>query len=76
MTNESKIQKILKEVAERDGVSVEYVREEIQKAIDIGMSNPDPNIRLFWMKVPHEGVRPTPEEVLNYLSTQIDHQLS
>lgn len=72
MITKEQIEVILKRVADRDGVSVEYVRSEIQKAILIGLSNPDPNVRTFWMSIPHTGPRPTPEDVLIYLSTHID----
>ncbi len=72
MKSKRQIENILRKVAERDGVSVEHVRSEIQKAIDFGMSNPDPHVRAFWMNVPHKGTRPTPEEVLIFLSMHID----
>lgn len=75
MKNKKQVENILKKVAERDGVSVEHVLSEIKKAVDIGMSNPDPRIRLFWMNIPHEGTCPTPEEVLIFLSTRINKQL-
>lgn len=64
--NKNKIHKALKEIAERDGVSITYVRTEIQKAIDLGFDNPDPNVQAEWKKIPYRGKRPTPEEVIVY----------
>lgn len=64
--NKRKIQKALKKIAERDGVSVAYVRTEIQKAIDSGFDNPDPKAQAEWKKIPYKGERPTPEEVISY----------
>lgn len=72
MPTRKQIEIILKKVALRDGVSVEHVCSEIQAAIDTGLSSPDPGVKAFWWGIPHKGPRPTPEEVLLYLSTKID----
>lgn len=57
----------LKKVAEQEGISVEEVRREIQKAINIAMQNPDPDIQRFWRSIPSKGAKPTPEETVLFL---------
>lgn len=66
----SKVTKAFEQLAIRDGISVAEVREEIQKAIDIGMSSSDPAVQEKWSKMPCRGEKPTPEEVVIYLSKQ------
>ena len=68
----SKVTKAFEQLAIRDGISVAEVREEIQKAIDIGMSSSDPAVQEKWGKMPCRGERPTPEEVVLYLSKQVN----
>mgnify|MGYP000941357628 CR=1 FL=1 len=67
----SKGLKALKQVAAQKGISIDEVRSEIQLAIDMAMANEDPLIREKWSKIPHKGDKPTPEEVIVYLSKQI-----
>ena len=66
-----KIKCSLASVAKQNGVSIDEVKREIQKAIDIGMANPDPKIKAFWNSIPRSGERPTPEEVIAYLKNHI-----
>ena len=66
-----KAAKAFEQIATRDGVSVEYVREEIQKVIDIGFESTDPAVMEQWRKIPCRGVKPTPEEVVMHLSKQV-----
>lgn len=58
---------VLEIVAEKEGVSVEEVRREIQLAIDDAMKNPDPKIQAQWRKIPKKGKKPTPEEVIAFV---------
>lgn len=60
----SKGQKALEQVAVQNGVSVDEVCAEIQQAIEIGMSNPNPEIKLKWQQLCKNGVPPTPEELI------------
>lgn len=59
-------------LAARDSVSDGYVRAEIQNAIDAGMANPDPHIQAFWKAVPHQGARPTPEDVICFITKKLN----
>ncbi len=73
--NREKAEKALQILAVRDGVSVGYVRAEIQNAIDVGMANPDPRIQAFWKAVPHKGARPTPEDVICFITEKLNKKL-
>lgn len=66
-----KAEEILCTVAEKEGVSVGEVRGKIQEAIDMGMTNPDPQIKSFWQSIPRQGARPTPEEVIRFLGARL-----
>ena len=58
---------VLERVAEHNGTTVEAVRQEINRVIEIGMRNPDEAIREKWATVPCEGDVPTPEELITYV---------
>ena len=57
---------IFEKVAEKFHTTPEEVYAEIQRAIDAGYDNQDPEVRAEWRKVKIKGSRPTPEEVINY----------
>lgn len=63
-----KAKKAIIKVAAENGVTVKEVREEIQKAIDEGMKNADPQVIELWKNCPKKGDKPTPEELIEYLS--------
>ncbi len=58
-------------IAEREGVSTEYVRKQIQIAMINGLCSTDPTIKAFWTAVPREKEIPTPEELIIYVSEAI-----
>lgn len=60
-----------RQLAKRRGVSVEEVRKQIELAIQVGLMNPDPNVQLYWTKIPHKGSVPTPEEVVVFLAEEV-----
>lgn len=69
--NKKKAKKALGILAKRDGVTIEYVRSEIQKALEIDMTNPDSHIQAYWMTIPHKGEYPTPEEVICFIADEV-----
>ncbi len=69
MTREFK--KIVKQIAQGYGVSPKEVYDEMQEAIDIGYHSPDPIAQALWKKVPAPSGKPTPEDVVVYLSKYI-----
>lgn len=58
-------------IAEREGVSTEYVRKQMQIAMINGLCSTDPKIKAFWASVPREEEVPTPEELIIYISETI-----
>lgn len=63
--------KAFEKIAMREGISVAEVREEIQKAIDEAMKSNDPAVQAYWKKMSYKGEKPTPEEVVVYIATQV-----
>ncbi len=60
----------LRQIAEREGTTVDAVREEIRAAIAMGRNDPSPAARAFWQSFPCEGSKPTPEEVILRLAEE------
>ena len=58
---------IFERVAKQYGTTPVEVYSEIQKAIDVGFSNPDPMVQAEWKKMNFKEDKPTPEEVIAYL---------
>lgn len=65
-----KIERALMAVAKQNGISIDEVIKEIQKAIDLCMSNLDSNVQAFWNSVPRKGNRPTVQELILYIINQ------
>ena len=63
--------KILEQVAQQHGISVEEVRAEIQRAIEIGMANPDSAVQARWKLLCKDGKVPTPDELIKRLSQKV-----
>ena len=60
----------LRQIAEREGTTVDAVREEIRAAIAMGRNDPSPAAQAFWQSFPCEGCEPTPEEVILRLAEE------
>ncbi len=58
-------------LAEQEGVSVEYVRIQLEEAIQNGLDSEDEKKKAFWESIPRERDVPTPEEVVLYISEQV-----
>jgi len=67
-----KVNKVLAEIAQKNGVSVAEVRREIQAALDEGMKNPNPNVQAYWNSIPRRGEKPTINEVITCISKRIE----
>lgn len=61
-------QKALEAVAEKNQISLEEARHEIQSAIAAARENCDPGAQAFWNSVPSKSEIPTPEEVIAYIA--------
>ena len=58
----------IKKIAKHDGVSVDYVRKQMQIAMLNGLCSNEPKVKQFWDRVPREGQIPTPEELIIYIT--------
>ncbi len=59
---------IIFEIARKNAVSVDEVKNQIELTAKCGLESSDPNIRYFWNQVPKRGELPTAEEVICHLS--------
>jgi len=66
--------KAIAETAKQNGVSVNEIREEIQKAINEGMKSSDPQVKEMWKNIPRKGEIPTPEEFIEFITKNIRGQ--
>jgi len=62
---------VLEQIAEREGVSVDFVRREMELAIAAAQKNPTAEVQAFWSAFPCVGECPTPEEVMSYFAQMI-----
>ena len=70
-TDKSEVIRAFEKIARKEGVSVDEVRREIQKAIDDAMQSDDPAVQSYWKKIKYKGEKPTPEEVVLYIAKQV-----
>ena len=61
----------IRTIAEREGVTIAYVRKQMQIAMINGLCSTDPKIKAFWNSIPREMDIPTPEELIMYVSGMI-----
>lgn len=66
-------QNAIKEIAKRDGVSVDYVRKQMKIAMLNGLCSKDPQVKRFWDSVPRESEILTPEELIIYITEIVKH---
>lgn len=62
-----KYKQILKQIADKEGISIKKVEEEMQIAILSGYQSKDPEIQKNWKKIHFKGEYPTPKEVIEEL---------
>lgn len=67
----SKVIRAFEKIARKEGISVDEVRQEIQKAIDDAMQSDDPAVQAYWRKIKFKGKKPMPEEVVLYIAKQV-----
>jgi len=72
--SKERAEQIYRQIAIQHGTSVESVKKEIKMAMLIGMVNQDPEVQKKWDAIPHDGDVPTPEELLIYLTSQIQNR--
>ncbi|KLU68585.1 MAG: hypothetical protein RHS_5581 [Robinsoniella sp. RHS] len=63
--------KVMKKIAEREGINPVEVEREIQKAIDAGFYSTEIKAKIEWAKIPCKGERPNPNEFISYMSKEV-----
>jgi hypothetical protein len=61
----------IRRIAERERVSTEHVRKQMQIGMINGLCSTDPKVKAFWAAIPCEKEVPTPEELIVYISGTI-----
>lgn len=69
-----KAENAIRLIAQRDGVSTEYVRTQMKIAMLNGLVSNDPKIRAYWKSIPCEGDVPTPEEFIAFTADIVKKQ--
>ncbi len=70
----SEAENVIKKIAEREGVTTEYVRKQMQMAMLNRQSNIAPGAKEFWASVPRDKELSTPEEFIVYVAGIIKHK--
>lgn len=66
----------LRQIAEREGTTVDAVREEIRAAVAAGQRDPSPAARTFWQRFPRRDGEPTPEDVILRLAEEARRRMN
>ena len=62
-----KFQKMLKDVAQFEGISVKQAYERLQDTINAAQQDPDPIVQARWKSIPHKGKQVTVEKFFEYI---------
>lgn len=61
----------IRKIAERERITTEYVRKQMQIAMINGLCSTDPKLKAFLDGIPREKDIPTPEELIIYVSDMV-----
>ena len=64
-------EKLIRIIADKNGVTPGDVEREMQTAIDEGMKSRDPAIRKTWAKLSPSGRKPSPKDVIEYAVNRV-----
>ena len=67
----NKATKAFMKIAKQENITVDQVKIEIQKVIDMGLSNQDPLVKSRWDSLKIKGRNPTPEEFVLEMTKEI-----
>ena len=68
----SKAKKIIKQIAMQNGVTPEYVEEEMRKAMRAGMASTDPHAQELWKQIAPDGKEPDLDTFLSLVANRVD----
>ena len=63
----NKLDKVLASIATEHHTTVQEVRREMEYAMYVGQSNPDPAVPAQWNSIPRKGDKLTLEEFIDYI---------
>ena len=66
-----KTSRAISEVATQSGESEENVRADIEEAIRVGMSDPDPAVQARWKAISPDGGPVKPKQLIAWLTTRL-----
>ncbi|NCB92503.1 MAG: hypothetical protein EOM40_08005 [Clostridia bacterium] len=72
MEKKKLVEKRLKELSIKEGMTETEIRTKIAYAISMALKSNDPSIQNFWRKIPGTGDAPDIEEITDYLILHID----
>lgn len=67
----SKTKKIIKQIAMQNGVTPEFVEEEMRKAMRAGMASTDPHAQEMWKQIAPDGKEPDLDTFLKFCAGRI-----
>ena len=70
----SELDSIIRMLAKENHSTPEYVRSQMQSALDEAFSNPDPRVRAAWNAFPTKGRKPSLEEFIEYIANMAGPQ--
>ena len=71
---QNKFEAILAQIAQKEHTTKDHVRQEMHKAMDLALASQDPLIQARWARVPKSGEKPTLEEFVEYMASQVYRQ--
>ena len=74
--NDLEIQKAVRLVAARSGMTPQQVRRNIEKMLEESRACNDPRTQAAWSEIPCVGDIPTMEEVFRHLAEKIGNQMN
>jgi len=70
-----KMEDIFNQIAKRHGVTAAEVKRDIEAAIEAAWESDNPKVRAFQKEIPAAGKKPTPEEMIQFLTERIIRDL-
>ncbi len=73
-TELKKAKEAIRMIAQKNGMTEQQVRDEMELAIDSGYSNPDPSVQSYWRSTPFANRKPSPEEFMIWCAAKANEQ--
>ena len=73
-TELKKAREAIRMIAQRNSITEQQVREEMELAIDSGYNNPDPSAQKYWKSTPFANRKPSPEEFMIWCAAKANEQ--